>query len=126
MSSSLILQRFSEYLEIPEVLTTPQEYLGLHYKKVLEFWNRIENLSKEQLRVVNERYDDFYNENYSEWDRATELSLRASYEVVGGEYAYKSGWAAYDVTKSSAADWATMELIGGVENSTFLKMFDDL
>jgi hypothetical protein len=126
MSSSLILQRFSEYLNNPEVLTTPQEYLGLHYKKVLEFWLKIEKLTQEQWRDVNERCDAFHNDNYSKWDEAANLALDASEEGVGGRYAYYAGWAAVDVTKAEAARWATRELVGNVANPSFLKMFDNL
>ncbi len=125
MSSSLILQRFSEYLNNPKVLTNPQEFLGLHYKKVLEFWERIEKLTQEQLEVVNTRYHTFWDENRSDWDEATDLAWDTSYDVLGFDSSYDAGWAAED-TNSSAARWATREILGNVENPTFLKMFDNL
>ncbi len=126
MSSSLILQRFAEILNSPKVLTNPQEFLGLHYKKVLEFWERIEKLTQEQLEVVKERYWTFFDENFSEWDEATDLAIDASYEVIGRGNADYAGWAVEEVTKSKTARWATREILGNVENPTFLKMFDNL
>ncbi len=126
MSSSLILQRFSERIKNPEVLINPQEFLGPNTEKVLEFWERIEKLTQEQLRVVRERYEVFFDKNYSEWDEATDLAWDASYEVVGDYYAYHECWAAHDVTNSEAAHWSTREILGNVENPVFLKMFDNL
>jgi hypothetical protein len=143
-----ILQRFSERINNPEVLTNPQEFLGLHYKKVLEFWERIEKLTQDQLKIVKERYwsfrnRSFRNENYSEhcslsptvlrnketsvfYRKAIALAWDASDGVVGLGYAYEASWAAEDVTKSDAARWATREILGNVENPVFLKMFDNL
>jgi hypothetical protein len=127
MSSSLILQRFSEGLKNPEVLTNPQKFLGLHSPKVLEFWNKIENLTQEQLEVVKKRHKTFFDENYSECIKAANLAYYASIEVVGWEYAYHASWAAYGVaTDSLAPRLATREILGNVENPTFLKMFDNL
>ncbi len=126
MSSSLILQRFSEGLKNPEVLTNPQKFLGLHSPKVLEFWNKIENLTQEQLEVVNERYRTFFDENYSECRKAVDLAIDVSEGVVGLGYAYEASWAAEDVTKSIAVYLATRELISGVTNPTFIPMFDNL
>jgi hypothetical protein len=124
---SKILQRFSEYLENPKVLTNPQEFLGLHYKKVLVFWNKIENLTQEQLEVVKKRHKTFFDENRSEWDKAKDLAIEAAKEVVGDDYVYHVGWAAWENVRNSwAAGCASLELIGGVENPTFLKMFDNL
>jgi hypothetical protein len=120
---SKILQLFSKLLNNPKVLTNPQEFLGLHTPKILEFWLFLDDLSEEQLRAVNERYWAFRNENYSECLKATDFARDTSIEVVGEDYANDAGWAAVDVTNSWAAYWATRELIGGVTNPTFLKMF---
>ena len=108
---SKIHQRFSERLNNPRVLENPEEFLGENYKAVLNFWIILDELSKEQWRVVKERYDAFYWENYSECCKALDLACNASREVVGFNYAYRARWAAYHVTFSEAADWATIELI---------------
>ena len=125
---SKIHKRFSERLRNPRVLECPEEFLGENYEAVLNFWMILDDLSEDQLRVVKERNEAFYNENYSEWRKATDLAWEASKEVVGMDYTYHAGWAALDVTKTNAADWATIELIGmhlilEQQPLTFLPMF---
>jgi hypothetical protein len=102
---------FSEYLETPRVLTNPEEFLGPNFEAVLNFWLSLDDLSEEQIKVVNERYKAFFFENYSEWNKARDLAYAASKKVVGEDYVYNASWAAVDVTNSSAAYWATRELI---------------
>jgi hypothetical protein len=121
-------KRFSERLNNPRVLTNPKEFLGPNFEAVLNFWLILDDLSEEQIEVVNERYDDFYDGNRSEWRKARDLAMDAS--VVGAGYADYAFWAAWDVTYSSAARWATLELIGMhkiLENHqqplTFFQMF---
>jgi hypothetical protein len=105
-------KHFSELLKNPRVLTNPEEFLGPNYKEVLNFWLILDDLSEKQWRVVKKRYHTFWDENYSEWNRAANLAIAASDGVVGGEYADNAAWAAWDVINSSAAEWATRELIG--------------
>jgi hypothetical protein len=119
-NSSKILQEYSNLLNNPEVLTNPQKYLGPRYNEVLEFWNKIENLTQEQLRVVKERNHTFWNENRSEWNRAANLAYAASKKVVGEDYVYIASWAAWEVADSWVAGCATRELIGNVTNLHFL------
>jgi hypothetical protein len=128
ITHSILLRKINDGEEgaPQDVLTNPEKYLGPRYNEVLEFWLKIDELSEEQWKVVDERYNDFYNENFSEWFISANLAFEAAKKVVDEDYVDYAGCAAYDVTNSSAADWATMELIGGVENPTFLKMFDDL
>ena len=109
---SKIHKRFSEYLNNPRVLTNPEEFLGPNYEEVLKFWIILEELSKEQLRVVKERDDAFFNENRSEWRKAEDLAYEASEEVVGEDNVNNAGWAALDVTKYSDSIRVTRELIG--------------
>ncbi len=104
-------KRFSERLRNPRVLEFPEEFLGENFEAVLNFWLILDELSEEQINVVKERYDAFHNDNYSEWDEARELATDASIEVVGWGYVYYAGCADYDVTYSSAAEYATSELI---------------
>jgi hypothetical protein len=104
-------KHFSESLNNPRVLENPEEFLGPNFESVLNFWLILDDLSQEQWRVVKERYDAFHNDNYSEWSRASKLAVDTSIEVVGWKCADNLGWAAYLVTKSNAAHWATHELI---------------
>ena len=101
-------QLFSEELNNSRVLENPEKFLGPNYKEVLNFWLILDDLSQEQLRVVKERYDAFFNETLSEWDKAVHLANDASYEVVD---AYEACWVAWKVTKSDAAYRITKELI---------------
>jgi hypothetical protein len=105
-------KRFSDRLRNTRVLTNPEEFLGENFEAVLNFWLILDDLSEEQWRVVKERYDAFFNENDSEWFKALNLGWVDAKEVVGDDYAIKESWAAYDVTNSWAACWATLELIG--------------
>ncbi len=104
-------KRFSERLRNPRVLTNPEEFLGPNFETVLNFWLILDELSEEQWRVVNERYWTFFDGNSSEGDKATDLAWGTSEEVVGWYYAYHECWAAWTVTNSRAAHWATSELI---------------
>jgi hypothetical protein len=108
---SKIHKHFSELLKNPRVLEFPEEFLGENFEAVLNFWLILDDLSEEQINAVKKRHWAFFNENCSEWDKATNLAIDASIEVVGWEYSYEASYAAYDVTKSWAADWATRELI---------------
>jgi hypothetical protein len=101
-------KRFSERVRNTRVLENPEEFLGPNFESVLNFWLILDDLSEEQLSVVNERY---WAENCSEWLKATDLALAASIEVVGVDCEYHAGYAAYDVTYSWAAEWITRELI---------------
>jgi hypothetical protein len=129
---SKIHQAFSMRLNNPRVLENPEEFLGPNFESVLNFWLILDDLSEEQWRVVEERYDNFYDENRSEWIKATDLTWEASKEVVGEDYAYHAGWAAWDVTDSGPVDSATRELIGihkileyHQQPLTFFQMFLD-
>jgi hypothetical protein len=104
-------QAFSRRLNKPRVLENPKEFLGPNFEAVLNFWLILDDLSKEQWRVVEERDDAFYNENRSEWLKARDLAWVASNKVVGWGYAYEARYAAHEVTKSNAAHYATYELI---------------
>jgi hypothetical protein len=105
-------KRFSERLKDPRVLTNPEEFLGPNFEAVLNFWLILDELYEEQLRIVKKRDFVFFKENRSEWRKAINLACDASGEVVGEDYAYHVGWAAWDVTKSNVAGCATSELIG--------------
>jgi hypothetical protein len=126
---SKIHQEFFRHLNNPRVLTNPEEFLGPNFEAVLNFWLILDDLSEEQWRVVEERDDAFYDEKYSEWLKARDLANETFKEVDGRGYAYEAGHAAYEVTKSNAAYYATYELIAmhlileQKQPLTFLPMF---
>jgi hypothetical protein len=111
MSHSTILTKLSK--SYPQVLTTPQTILGPNYPKVLEFWRHIDGLSKKEMEEMDQRY----------WTLDSNLRLSAriaalnvAEEVVGNEFRAKAWYAAWDVTGSEVFSYATLELIGDVEN----------
>ena len=105
-------QRFSDRLRNPRVLTNPEDFLGENYEAVLNFWLILDELSKEKLKVVKERYSTLFYENRSEWRKARDLAWETAKEVLGECYAYNACWAAFGVTYSRATYHATLELIG--------------
>ena len=127
MTISRVHFEFANRVKNVLVLNNPQEYLGPRYEEVLNFWMNLDELSEEQLIVVKERDEAFYNENYSEWSKARDLADDASEEVVHADYVYYAICAAWDDIYS-AAGWATLELIGmhlilEQQPLTFLPMF---
>jgi hypothetical protein len=46
MNYSKAHQRFSNYLQRPEALTNPQDFLGPNYEVVINFWWYLESLSE--------------------------------------------------------------------------------
>ena len=126
MTISRVHFEFANRVKNVLVLNNPQEYLGPRYEEVLNFWMNLDELSEEQLIVVKERDEAFYNENYSEWCKERDLAWEVSEKVVGWNYVSNAGLAALLVTKTYAAYWATLEIIGGVKNPVILLMFDDL
>jgi hypothetical protein len=125
-------KRFSERLNNPRVLTNPEEFLGPNFEEVLNFWMILDDLSEEQLSVFNERFEVLYTENLSECRRAINLAYDASKKAVSENYVYRPGWAVYDIINSSAAEWATEELIAmykifeAQQPLTFFPMFLNL
>ena len=104
-------KRFSVRLRNSRVLENPEDFLGENFEAVPNFWLILDELSKDQLRVVNKCFRAFRNDNRSEWLKAINLAWKAAKEVVDVKYAYHAGGAAYDITKSGVAYWATLELI---------------
>lgn len=114
-----ILQLFSEFLNDKRVLTHPQEYLGPNTKKVLEFWNDIEKLSDEEIKIFEQRCNTFYNQNYRKWQKSMAKATVASEKVPGWKYTVYACIAADNVTNSWASYWATLEIISGLKNPVF-------
>ena len=49
-------QKFSDILKEPDALVNPEKYLGKNYSAVLEFWARLDDLSKEQWEEFSRLY----------------------------------------------------------------------
>lgn len=124
MTSSKVFSYFTEGLNKVEVLNNPEKYFGPNVDQLIVFWNRLDTLTEEQWETVDGLYWNFYNHQQFEWLKATNEAIKASKETIGREFADKSAWAANFY--SDAAFYATREIIGGVENPVFLKMFNDL
>ena len=129
---SKIHKRFSERLENPSrVLTNPEEFLGQNYKAVLNFWLILDDLTKEQSITINSRDKDFYDNQFSEWNKAVDEAYKASDETIGRKFAISAACAALGVYQWVSLD-ATRELIGMhliLEQNkplTFFQMFLDL
>jgi hypothetical protein len=119
MTYSKTHKRFADRLNNQRALEHPEEFLGVNYKDVLNFWWFIDDLSKYQLKIVVERY----------WDLDDEVrdAARAAAWKAAAYYAD----AAYDAVAWNAG-YATLELIGSHrllkqgKPLTFLLLFLDL
>jgi hypothetical protein len=112
--TSAILTKLAE--TYPEVLTNPESILGPNFKNVLEFWEHIEGLSKQEREEMNDCYlalDD--NVRWS----AIFAAMDAAAEVVCREFRYAAWDAAYDVTGLHVFGDATYELVGNLDNKVF-------
>ena len=104
-------KRLSELLNNPRVLSNPEEFLGPNFEAVLNFWLILDELSKDQWKNIRCRSEDFYSNQPSEWDKASDEAIKASIETIGRNFAGNAVDAAYDVYGFTAG-WATKELIG--------------
>lgn len=118
--------KYAKEIDKVEAINHPQTILGLNAEKVLEFWLILDKLSKEQLEVVEKRYQTLHNEDWFKWSEASDLACKASRKIINYSYDIEASHAAYNNTNSFAALYATCEIIGGVESPVFLPMFDNL
>jgi hypothetical protein len=109
MTYSKIHQAFSNYLEQPDALTNPANYLGPNWEDVLNFWIYLDTLSDREKKEIGQRYWDLDNiVRLSAFDTAR----NAAEEVVGEEFS-DAAWDAADVvTGWWVFCYATWELIG--------------
>jgi hypothetical protein len=105
-------------ISVEDVLSNPENYLGVNYKKVLDFWCHLDTLSDAQLRVV----DDLFNHsNYDKFITAEDVARKA---VDGMIYLNNTCMTAVCAArKGLAAVYATWEIAGNVENHFFTHMF---
>jgi hypothetical protein len=107
MKISKAHQRFSEELNESRALTHPQEYLGLNWRDVINFWFYIDTLSWGEKKM-NDRYRTLkYYVRLSNIDAV----LYAAMEVVGREVRNAAWNAVADVTAYGVFGWITYELI---------------
>ena len=128
MNISKAHKRYSEFLNNPRVLTNPEEFLGQNFEAVLNFWIILDGLSKDQWKTIAGRFDNFWDNQESEWLKATDEAWGASEETIGEDFSYHAAYAARYVYDFNAYD-ATRELIGmhkffeQEKPLTFLPMF---
>ena len=122
---SKTLFKFSKKIEKEDALENPKKYLGPFTDQLLEFWIYLDELSEEQLKVINRRDWDFFINQRTEWLKEFNEAYKASNETIGSEFAYHAAFAVVGVY-GGAAYCATLEIIGGVADKVFLPMFNDL
>jgi hypothetical protein len=108
MKISKIHQKFSKYLNQPDVLKNPEKYLGPNWKDVLNFWIYIETLSKQEREEMRQRYwalDD--DVRYC----SINTSRVAPDGVIGEDFRFAAWLAAVTVTRVIVFGTATEELI---------------
>ena len=123
-------QNFSNYLQNPEALTNPQNFLGPNYETVINFWWFMDGLSPNQWNEVARRYDALDGApRYAAWSAAWNAARIAAWSAAG----YAAGYAARSAARNAAyyaAGYATYELIGmhklfeRGDYLTFVPLFD--
>ena len=113
-------QEVSRRLKDPRVISHPQEFLGLKYQTVLNFWSKLDLLKDYQWKVIEGVYKDFCDNKKSEWEIAT---INTFDKTIGEAIAEAEIWVNWGMV--SRVYYATMEIIENVENPVFLKMFED-
>jgi hypothetical protein len=104
MTYSKAHQNFSNYLQRPEALTNPQDFLGPNYEAVINFWWYMDSLTKDQWKEVARRYRAL---DPAAWDAA----WSAAWYAAGSAAKSAARDAAWDAAWS-VAKYATYELIG--------------
>jgi hypothetical protein len=96
-----------------DVLSNPAKYLGPNFEQVLNFWIYLDTLSEHEIEEIFERY---YALNDDVRDTAIDAAYGAADAVVGWEFRSAAFDAASRATEWLVFGWATLELIGDVEN----------
>jgi len=132
MKISTAHKKFSEYLEKPDALENPQNYLGPNYLSVLNFWLWIDTLSSEQWKEVARRYDTIpFAARGAAWVAAWDAAGYAA-RVAARDAAWDAAWYAARDAARYATGRTTCEIIGShnlIEKGTpftFLPLFNDL
>ena len=128
MTISKAHQNFSNYLQKPEALTNPENFLGPNYETVLNFWTFMDSLTEDNGKEVSRRYYALDSAaraaaRAAARDAARDAAGSAAWSAAGyaaWDAAWDAAWAAaWDAAGSAAwggawyAAWyATYELIG--------------
>jgi hypothetical protein len=119
MKISRAHKNFAARLRHQTSLEYPERFLGPNWKDVLNFWLYLDTLSREELKIVHNRYCALG------WAESLKnLTLNAAKVTIGYEYE-DAAWLA---PTSFASAYATLELIGShnLEAFTFLPLFLNL
>jgi hypothetical protein len=108
---SKILSNLSK--KYSNVLKNPQSILGPNHLKVLEFWRFLDSLSDQDKKEISDCYLAL---DYTVRDCAWIAAKNAATEVIGEEFRAGALYAAQYVTGWWVFGYATLELIGDVEN----------
>jgi hypothetical protein len=115
MKISKAHKSFTRRLNKQDILNHPEQYLGPNWEAVINFWLYLETLSKDQLKVVKERYLDLSQEERNVAYGRVSNAARAT-----TKYDKYAGYAAYAAIRGvysscfvyNAAGDVTYELIG--------------
>ena len=126
MNYSKAHQNFSDYIQNPEALTNPQDFLGPNYETVLNFWTFMDSLTEDQRNEVNRRYSAL---DRAARDAAGSAAYDAAYDAaeypgVAGEAAWAAAWYA-----NRDATWELMgmhTLLNDGNDLLFVPLFNDL
>ena len=136
MNHSKAHQNFSNRLENPEALTSPQDFLGPNYQTVINFWWFMDSLSEDQWKEVARRYDALDTAAWNAARAAAKYAARDTAYNAARNAAWDAAWDAARVAARDAAGYAagyaTSELIGmhtllnDGKELLFVPLFNDL
>lgn len=132
---SFALECFTKQYSLKEVLSKPQDFLGPNAEKVLEFWEKLDELTDNQWRKIDSKFKEIEDTSYIVKTIRQIIdtlnfvdddhSLSICHELYG--LSFTPFYACYISTGyriSSAV--ATFEIVRDVEDKLVLNMFDDL
>jgi hypothetical protein len=111
MTYSKTHKRFVSRPSRARALEHPEEFLGVNYKDVLNFWWFLDGLSEDQWKIVWERYQALgYEVRGAAWkaayDATAAYDAAAAYDADAAYAAYAAAWdAAYDADAWDASAW---------------------
>ncbi len=129
MTYSKTHQRFVNYSNNQRALEHPEEFLGVNYKDVLNFWWFLDGLSEEQRKIVRQRY---WALGYEAREAAGNAADDAAWDAAADADADADAYDAAAYASGNTAGYATLELIGSRnllsqgKSLVFLPLFLDL
>ncbi len=116
MGISTIHLIFAAKLPNPEAIDHPEYFLSSKYQSVLDFWWFIDGLSCYEKNKMKERF--LALDEDARWS-AVDTAWNSAGEVVGWKVRKAAGDAASFENTFEVFGFATLELIGGLENKVF-------